>query len=143
MRKVIVKSQLSLSQEEIWKLITDIKNYPTYIKYCLKAKGPEPIKKGDWWWDWTTIMVLPLKINHQVVELNPNNYLKFLVPLFFVGNLTQEVTLTETTKGTQVVIEVSINLKNKIADLLLGDFLYKRTQTMINSIYANFSKKHG
>ena len=61
MRRIQLAAELNLPVSAVWELFADIENYPRYVKFMrsVELKGKPGL--GTIWYDWTTILFLPMK----------------------------------------------------------------------------------
>ncbi len=133
MRNVKVESEINLPIKEVWKLLTDIKTYPRYVKFVKQVYINEQLAPGTYWYDKTTILFFPLKIRHQVKSLEQEKQIIFLVNTPFGGEMLQSFTMERFSAGTKVNGVISFELGKKILDFLLGGLLEARLRDMLES----------
>jgi ribosome-associated toxin RatA of RatAB toxin-antitoxin module len=143
MRTAKVEAELSLSIDHLWSLLLEISNYPKYIKFLQKAElvGGR-IEVGAVWYDWTTILFLPMKIKHTVVSITPKEEIGFDVDLIFGGIMQQRFVFSPRGSSTQIQGQISFDFRNKLVDKILGQFLQKRLQEMLEGSLENFKKEN-
>lgn len=104
MKNLEIESVLDLSMEKTWKLLTEVEKYPYYIKFCNKAVLEGPFAEGGYWYDWTSVVYIPLKIRHKIEKVLPRQEIRYLIttPLL---TISQNVTCTEEQSKTKIKIE--------------------------------------
>lgn len=143
MRTAKVEAELNLSEEELWQLFIDISNYPKYIKFVQKTElKSEKLIPGAIWYDWTTILFVPMKIKHIVVSVKPRSEIGFDVTLIFGGIMQQRFSFSGDSNRTLIKGQISFDLKNNFMSKILGGFLQKRLQEMLEGSLENFKKIH-
>lgn len=122
--------------ENIWPIISDINSYHKYIKYCHKSKLIGKFQEGSIWYDWSTVVFLPLKINHKIIKIIPNEKIIYLIktPL---GEIWQTM-LIEEGKKTKLKLEVNIDFPNRLIDKAFGHLVYMRNRKMLEATMKNF-----
>lgn len=137
MKRLVFKPVFSASTERLWQMFSDVKNYPKYIKYCHKAGLIGQFQVGSTWYDWSTVVFVPLKVNHRIVKVSPNRELLFNIDLPFFVSLDQRFILESKGVGTEVNIEITIDFKNKLMEILLGSLIAYRNRKMIEGTISN------
>ncbi len=143
MRTASVEADLNLSKDKLWELFTNISNYPKYIKFVQKTelKGNELVP-GAIWYDWTTILFVPMKIKHIVVLVKSQSEIGFDVPMVFGSLMQQRFSFFGDSNKTMVKGKISFDFKNGLLDKILGPILQKRLQEMLEGSLENFRKVH-
>lgn len=141
MRKLIFELTINASVEKLWPLLAEIENYPRYIKYCRKAFLIGDFREGSTWYDWSTVVYLPLKIKHEIIRIQPNKEIIYKIGLP-VGEIWQKLSL-EVGEQTKVWFEITIDFPNPVIDKTLGALVYYRNRKMIEATIANFEKGFG
>lgn len=129
-RKVEFRTSLEGSSERLWQIATKVSNYPRYFKYVHYAKEPKNFEKGAIWWDISTIMYVPMKVSHRVIQVVPGREVRHEISLPLGGQIVQNLKIEPTGSGTKAEIKVLIS-QNKLMDLLLGKIIEARTNTLI------------
>lgn len=141
MRKLELSTLLNQPREEIWKIFSDVGNYPRYIKHCYTARLLGPFKEGSTWYDWSTVVYLPLKVTHKIIKVDPQRELIYKIDLIDGGEIWQYVTLEEVNGKTKVNLMITIDFKNKLVDNLIGPIVYSRNKNMLQATIDNFSRR--
>lgn len=139
MKNLEIESVLDLSMEKTWKLLTEVENYPYYIKFCNKAVLEGPFEEGSYWYDWTSVVYLPLKIRHKIEKVLPRQEIKYLItnPLL---TIRQNVTCTEEQSKTKIRIEFKYDFANKLFEKIFGSLIYRRNKEMLVNLMGNYQK---
>ena len=141
MRKAVFEATIDRSVDAVWSVITEVRDYPSYIRYVYKVEWPESFKVGSEWFDWSTIIFVPLRLKHIVVKMEPNKALVFFMPLPFGGEMNQLVTIKQYGSGTKIRAEINFDLKYPILNQIVGPILTRRLLIMMNSTLDNFKRK--
>ena len=75
MRSIVVRARTEEPIEDIWELITDVKNWDKLIKFVKKISIKEPVKEGSQFRDTTAILWFPAPVKHTITEVE--KYKKF------------------------------------------------------------------
>jgi len=140
MRKAVFETTIAQPVDTVWSVITKVEDYPSYIRYVHKAEQPESLKVGSEWFDWSTIIFVPLRLKHIVVKMEPNKALVFFMPLPFGGEMNQLVTIKQYGSGTKIRAEINFDLKHPILNQVVGPILTRRLLIMMNSTLDNFKR---
>lgn len=136
-RKLFFEPNFQVSVEKIWSLFVKVEDYPRYIEYCRGAELVGDFKAGSTWYDWSSVVVFPLKVIHQIEKIDPNREIIYRIDLPSGGEIRQRFYLEELPTGTKVVVEISINFQNRFVDFTLGPFVAYRNQKMITATIEN------
>lgn len=139
MKNLEIESVLDLSTEKTWKLLTEVENYPYYIKFCNKAVLEGPFEEGSYWYDWTSVVYLPLKIQHKIEKVLLLQEIKYLIttPLL---KISQNITCTEKQSKTMIRIEFKYDFANKLFEKIFGSLIYRRNKEMLVNLMDNYKK---
>ena len=141
MRKVVFEATIDQPLDAVWSVITKVEDYPSYIRYVYKVEWSESLKVGSEWFDWSTIIFVPLRLKHVVVKMKPNKELVFFMPLPFGGKMNQLFTISQSGSGTKMRAEINFDLKHPILNQVVGPILTRRLLIMMNSTLDNFKRK--
>jgi ribosome-associated toxin RatA of RatAB toxin-antitoxin module len=136
MRTLNFEFETSAKTDQIWSLLTDVNNYHRYIKNCIKSTLVGDFKEGSSWYDWSTVVYLPLKVNHKIIKIVPKKEIIYQIPLP-LGSIWQKLTISEGEK-TKVQLEVNIDFPNRLIDQTLGALVAYRNQDMLSATINNF-----
>lgn len=140
MRTLIYDPIFTVSKVSLWEIFTQVENYPKYIKYCQKAELIGDFKVGSIWSDWSTVVWLPLKINHEIIKIEPEKELFFQIKLPLGGKIEQRFLFYDQDRKTKLDIEITIDIPNKVLDFLFGRALEYRNRQMIEATIDNFKR---
>lgn len=126
----------SASTKNIWSILSDVDNYHRYIKYCRSSKLKGEFKEGSSWYDWSTVVFLPLKINHKIIKITPGEKIIYQIKMP-IGNIWQTILISKG-KKTKVKLEVVIDFPNRFIEKTLGALVYMRNREMLASTMNNF-----
>ena len=141
MRKALFEATINQPVDTVWSVITKVEDYPSYVRYVHKVEQPKSLKVGSEWFDWSTIIFVPLRLKHTVVKMEPNKVLGFFVPLPFGGKMNQLFTITQYGRGTKLYAEINFDLKYPIFNQVIGPILTRRLVLMMNLSLGNFKRK--
>ncbi len=136
MRKLNYKLHTNAPVKIVWSIISDVDNYHQYIKYCMSSKLQGKFEEGSSWYDWSTVAFLPLKINHKIIKIVPNQKVLYKIEMPF-GNIWQTLQISKT-KPTSVSLAVTIDIPNQFLEKTLGTIIYIRNKKMLASTMNNF-----
>ena len=136
MRNLTFSIKTDAPVNKIWIIISDINSYHKYIKYCHKSKLVGDFKEGSSWYDWSTVVFLPLKINHLIIKIIPGKQIGYLIKTPF-GEIRQKITIKKG-KKTLLRLDVTINFPNWLIDKTLGNFVYLRNYQMLKTTMKNY-----
>jgi len=141
MRRIQLAAELNLPVSAVWELFADIENYPRYVKFMrsVELKGKPGL--GTIWYDWTTILFLPMKIRHQVVKFEKEEEIAFEVSSPLGGMMWQVFRMAGDQKKAKVEGEISFDLGNFLLDFFLGFFLKLRLNDMLRSTLSKIRKE--
>lgn len=142
MQRIVTENITSIKAERVWKLLTDINNYPNFIKFVRKIKDrPSDFKEGVYWTDITNIVWIPLLIKHKIIKIEKNKKFTYELFLPFGGTMIEECELTTDSKGTHVRSEIKFTFRNYLLDLIFGAILKKRLKEMLEGTFRNIASK--
>lgn len=120
-----------------WQQVADINSYPNFIKFMKEARLLGPVKVGTNWYDVTTILGLPIKINHKIIKIVQNKEISYEATLPLGGKMWQKISLIK--NGTDEILEAEIKFKFKqiLLDYSLGFILEKRLNQMVQETFKN------
>lgn len=141
MRNLTFEVDTTASVEQIWSLLTGVNNYHLYIKNCSKSVLVGDFKEGSSWYDWSTVVYLPLKINHKIIKVVPKKEIHYQVELP-IGVIWQKLVIIEGKKN-KVQLEINIDFPNSIVDKTLGTLVHYRNRMMLAETISNLKKGFG
>lgn len=142
MKTVKVETQTkNLSLEKAWELITDIEKYPQRVRYVKKVKV-RGAGVGSQWEDLTTILWIPIKMQHTITSFKKNKEYGFTIPLSFGGIMKQNYIISKE-KQNAVTIKGSItyDLGNKFLNNTIGSILNRRLKKMLLTSIRNIDRE--
>ena len=142
MHKIIVEETTSIPVDQVWKLLTDIKNYPKYIRFVTKIKTLDNFEEGFFWSDITNIFWIHLEIKHQIIKIERNKKLIYRLFLPIGGKMTEECELIVDKNGTKINVTAKFTFNNYFLDLVIGNILKIRIKKMLLDTMRNFKKLH-
>ena len=137
MRRIFVQPKFSVGKDRLWSFIADVQDYPKTIPFCQRVEIKDELKVGGYWADWSTILWVPLKINHDIIEVQEPNRLRYKIKTFFGSELGQNFVLEGNEEESQVQAEFTIDLKPRLLDFFLGKLVEKRNLEMIEGTIKN------
>ena len=137
MRRIFVQPKFSVGKARLWSFIADVQDYPKTIPFCQRVEIKDELKVGGYWADWSTILWVPLKINHDIIEVQEPNRLRYKIKTFFGSELGQNFVLEGNEEESQVQAEFTIDLKPRLLDFFLGKLVEKRNLEMIEGTIKN------
>ena len=142
MRTLEFETTIPVAIDEVWFMFEKVEEYPQVIEYCYRAKLVGGFKEGSLWYDWSTVLVVPLKVIHTIDKILPKEEISYSIALPFGGFLKQNSKLEgKNSRETRVKMIVSIDFKNKLLDFLVGGFVEYRNKKMINKTIENFQDR--
>ena len=137
MHRIFVQPKFSVGKDRLWSFMAGIKDYPKIIPFCQRVEIKHELKAGGQWSDWSTILWVPLKINHDIVEVQAPNRLRYKIKTFFGTELEQKLVLEGSEKESQAQVEFTIDLRPKLLDFFLGKLVEKRNREMMDGTIKN------
>ena len=135
MRKILVKStSKTLSQKDLWDVVTALEKYPTWCKTCIKMI-PTTLEVGAIYHDITTLLWVPLKIKHVVMKMEPHKEIHIFLPLPGGGKMWHKFMLQQKGKEVLLISEITFDLGNKLKNATVGYLLEKRWIELIEQGY--------
>src|SRR3990167_9882194 len=142
MRNLVFETTVPAAIDRVWYMFEKIEEYPQLIEYCHTAKLAGGFEEGSSWHDWSTVLIVPLKVSHQIEKILPKEEIIYSIPLPFGGFLKQNFTLVEkTSKETYVKVGITIDFESKLLDSLFGSFVEYSNRKMINKTIENFQDR--
>lgn len=132
MRKVRVLAKTEEPVGRIWDIIIDIKNWDKLIKFVKKIYIKDEVKVGTKFYDVTTILLFPTRIEHKILEID--KYKKFQMEAYMPfnnGKILQTILIKDKSKYKEVEIEISFKINSLLLDLLFGHILETRLKVMV------------
>ena len=81
--------------------------------------------------------MVPLKINHDIVEVQEPNRLRYKIKTFFGSELEQNLVVEGNEEESQAQVEFTIDLRPKLLDFFLGKLVEKRNREMMDGTIKN------
>ncbi len=143
MRKIKMQARSStLSQKDVWKIMTTIEDYPQWCKFCKKMLIDDTnLKEGTIFHDITTLLWIPLKIKHIVTKIEPYEKLHYLLELPRGGKMWHKFGFRQQDKITYMTIEITFDLGNSLKDATVGYVLEKRWLQLIDQGFSGLEEK--
>lgn len=143
MQKITVENVASIEAKRVWSLLTDINNYPKYIKFVVRIKDPpSDFKEGVFWTDITDIFWIPSSIRHKIIKIEKNKRFVYEVFLPFGGKMMEECRLITEGKETRIITKIEFSFKNYLLDFVFGAILKKRLRKMMGETARNLKAHH-
>ena len=140
MRTITVSTSSNVPFEILWSIITDIPQYPRYVKFIRKALLYGPVAAGVRWDDETTILWLPIRMKHTITRLEKYRVLAFDLDLPFGGKMSQVYTFGSSNSETIVVATISFFLGIGILDTIIGPVLERRLRAMLTASFEEVKR---
>lgn len=137
MKRLVFEPVFDSPIEVIWDKFSDVNNYSKYIKYCHKSVLVGPFKSGSHWYDWSTVVYLPLKIDHQIIKVVHQEEIVYKINLPF-GEIWQRVNFTSLGSKTKLKLEIDINFRYNLLNQTIGRLVYYRNQKMMKETIKNY-----
>lgn len=136
-RSVVLSADINLQARILWNYIADVKTYPKFVEFMKSAEIEGPFSPGSVWTDWTTIMLVPLRIKHEVIKVEKGKTVVNLIKMPLGGQIIQTVTIESKAKFANIKLGAEINFGNGFLDSLIGPILEARTRTMYEGTLEN------
>lgn len=136
-RSVVLSADLNLPSGTLWKFIANVKIYPKFVKFMQSAEIDGSFSPGSVWTDWTRIMLVPLRIKHEILEAEKGKRVVNLIKLPLGGQIIQTVTIEPKAKFARIKLGAEINLGNGFLDSLIGPILEARIRAMYQGTLEN------
>ncbi len=140
MRTITVSTSSYIPLEMLWNIITDIPQYPRYVKFIRKALLYGPVAVGVRWDDETTILWLPVCMKHTITRLEQYQVFAFDLNLPLGGKMSQMYTFCSRNSETTIVATISFFLGIRILDTLIGPILEHRLRAMLTTSFEEVKK---
>ena len=137
MRRIFVQPKFSVGKARLWSFIASVRDYPKIIPFCQRVEIEDGLQVGGQWIDWSTILLVPLKINHDIVEVQEPNRLRYKIKTFFGSELEQNLVVEGNEEESQAQVEFTIDLRPKLLDFFLGKLVEKRNREMMDGTIKN------
>lgn len=138
MRKLAFEYQTKEPINKIWSLLSNVNNYHLHIKYCLRSGLIGNFQEGASWYDWSTVVYVPLKINHKIIKIVPHKKIEYKIELP-IGDIWQTLSIS-TGKQTKVRLQIVIDFPNRFVNQTIGSLVYYRNRKMLEGTIENFKK---
>lgn len=136
-RKVVHVKDVEVHPKELWSLITNVEDYPRYIKYMQRSELNGQFELGNKWSDISTVMFYPINVKHEIIDIKEGKEFTFLIRLPFKGKIIQKGIIEDKGDYVSFQLQATIDLGHPLIDLLLGPILEKRTSEMLLGILEN------
>jgi hypothetical protein len=133
MRTFKLQTALPKTKKNPWEIIENINSYPNLVKFMEKAWLRGPFQVGSHWYDITSILWIPIIIDHKIVSIEKGKEVRFEIDLPFKGKMLQRLSLVE---GKSLELEISFSLP-KWLDQAIGPLLERRVKEMIVGTIEN------
>ncbi len=140
MRTITVTTSSPMPFEILWSIITDIPQYPQYVKFVRKALLYGPVAVGVRWDDETTILWLPIRMKHTITRLEQYQVFAFDLNLPLGGKMSHVYTLCNKSSETMIVATISFFLGIKILDKIIGPVLEHRLRAMLTASFEEVKR---
>lgn len=129
-RKVVHSTRVKLTPQELWTMLTNIEQYPKYIKYMQSSRLHGKFDIGNHWTDISTVMFYPMNVKHEIINIKEGREVVFLIKLPLGGRIVQKGIIEDRGKYISLKLEATIDLGHRLIDLTLGPILEKRMSKM-------------
>lgn len=136
-RKVVHSTRVNLNPQELWSMLTNIEQYPKYIKYMQSSRLHGKFDVGNHWTDISTVMFYPMNVKHEIINIKEGREVAFLIKLPLGGKIVQKGVIEDRGKYISLKLEATIDLGHPLVDLLVGSILQKRTKKMFKGSLKN------
>lgn len=138
MQKIAFEHTTSIPVAKAWQLLTDIKNYPKYVKFVKQIRAPDSFKEGVYWSDITNIFWIDLEIKHKIIKIEKHKKFVYKIFLPFGGTMIEECELKSDKRGTCIYMKIEFTFMNYFLDFILGPILKKRLEEMLQGTFKKF-----
>lgn len=138
MQKIAIENTTFLSVTKVWQLLTDIKNYPKYVKFVKTVRAPANFREGVYWSDITNIFWIDLEIKHKIIKIEKHKKFVYEVSLPIGGTMKEGCELIAKKGGTKIYTKIELTFKNQLLDFFLGGILKNRLEDMLQGTFRNF-----
>lgn len=118
----------------MWDRIVTVKDYPKWVKFC-KSVTVAKVEKGGGYRDVTTLLWIPIVINHVITKLTPKKDIWYFLTLPGGGKMWCKFSFSLEDSISQVYAEIEFDLGSRIANFAFGHILEKRWEDMIRSSF--------
>lgn len=143
MRKIRVEARsTTLSQKDLWKIVTTIENYPKWCKFCQRILvAPPELVEGTSWVDITTLLWIPLKAKHIVTKIKPFEEFHVFLPLSGGGKMWFQFDFKQKGEHSYMTSEVTFDLRYKLINATVGYILEKRWKQLMEHGFPGLDEK--
>ncbi len=126
--------------EAMWKRIFAIEDYPRTMKFVKSVAIPH-VKVGTKYTDVTTLLWIPITVNHIITEVKEKEKLCFFLPLPLGAKMWH--TFLFSRKGKEAIIraEISFDLGNWLFNNTVGYILEKRWEELLLHAFPEIEDK--
>lgn len=139
MKKLIFEPVFDSSVEQTWAFFSEIEHYPKYIKYSHSTYLDGDFKEDSIWYEWTTVMYLPMKIKHRIKKVTLLEEIIYHVE-FPAGEIWQKLNFEDLSGKTKVKAEITIKFHHFLLEKIIGPLVYKRNISMVEASINNFKE---
>jgi hypothetical protein len=141
MRKIKMQARsTTLSQKDLWAIMTKIEDYPKWCKFC-KSMVITEFEEGAVFYDVTTLLWIPIKIEHVITKIKPYEELHFFLTLPRGGKMWHKFSFKQEGNIGYMTIEVTFDLGNKFKNATAGHVLEKRWLQLIHQGFPGLEEK--
>jgi ribosome-associated toxin RatA of RatAB toxin-antitoxin module len=127
-----------LSAEQIWDRISQVENYPQYVKFC-RSVTAEMGESGPRYTDVTTLLWVPLSIEHEVVLSKPGEELHYYLPLPLGGKMWHVYRIKQQGDEAELQADIRFDLGNPIFNHTVGRVLKRRLEQMYMGVFPEMT----
>jgi ribosome-associated toxin RatA of RatAB toxin-antitoxin module len=131
MRKIVLQAKSKKhSHKELWKTVADLEKYPEWIKFCREMRVKQ-VEEGQTFHDVTTLLWIPMEIEHVITKLKPHDEILFFMTLPGGGKMWHRFTFRQEDKYGHMTAEITFDLGNKLYNATVGYVLEKRWRQLL------------
>lgn len=140
MRKLLIKTKVEKNKKKnMWKYISAVEDYPSYVPFVTKVIVPEPLKKGSTWYDVTKILWVPMRYKHTTLTFKEQKEMSFKVHIPVKGEMKQKYIFQEEGASLFLIGSAEFYLQNNVLNFLIGPILERRLAYMMKQGLKNAS----
>lgn len=131
---------MELTVEQAWERIVEADAYPRRLKY-IKAVHDFNISTGGHYTDVTTVLWVPLKIAHTVIEVVEGKEMRTVMSLPLGGTMwhTFQVSQDQKSQATVISARAEFTLGDPLRNYTVGSILARRLSKLFLSMFPEIT----
>jgi len=118
------------TQKALWQAMADVQKYPNWVKYC-KSVSVTEVKEGATFHDVTTLLWIPMKIEHVITKIKPHEEIHFFLPLPGGAKMWHRFSFKQEGEYGVMIADITFDLGNRFYNATVGYILEKRWESLL------------